>query len=672
MKTKTRCCLGLSPASGLWRTSLCISILFFVTVGSAIAVTNSWTKPSSGYWEEQAFWSLGVLPDATQDVLFTNPGWKALAIGTNALQRFPESMRIRSLHLGAPVDSFNTLLLNFTGFEQPLQTDNLIVESNSAVVAQGSSLEVISTSTDGSTGNLRLGGTMNHGDYSQVKVHGSLSVGAFSHGTYFFTNGSLSVGKSENIGGFGPGEFVQYGGFNNVSGLQINTEGEYDIYGGEVTATNGITVGTGDFANYASFTQFGGSVNADLVINGRYVLNDGTITGQMSVPGNTFQRVNGSVLQTGGTNFAGSMELGYPNRFGGGAIYVLSNGVVRVDSSTTFRGGWFYQYNGLHTIASNFLMRGTFVGPGYAHAEYFLGGGTLLVGELAVQATTFRQEGGSNSVAGELILNAPPPDPFGPPPQAGRYTLAGGFLSARSVILNPTDTGGFQQTGGSSRITGALIVEGGVSGSLGYMLEGGTLTVKDIQVGAGGFFQHSSGTINHSGVLILSHGDWYAATGAHALGALQLSVGAFSDSTINFPDGSSVLRLADSRAEPWASGAILYIRNWHGSTSGGGDTQLYFGVDTNGLTPQQLALVKFDLSGGVFPARILATGELVPQMQTQLSFSSSGNTLTLTWEPGWILQSSRDVTGPYQDVQGASSPYTATATNATQFFRVRQ
>src|SRR2546430_14243531 len=59
--------------------------------GQTSATENSWTKPSSGYWEEQAYWSLGVLPDATQSVLFTNAGWKALAIGAQTSQNFPQS-----------------------------------------------------------------------------------------------------------------------------------------------------------------------------------------------------------------------------------------------------------------------------------------------------------------------------------------------------------------------------------------------------------------------------------------------------------------------------------------------------------------------------------------------------------------------------------------------------
>src|SRR5438132_11500410 len=85
-------------------------------------VVNSWTKPTSGYWEEQAYWSLGVLPNATQSVMFTNAGWKALAIGANTVQNFPQSMQIQDLQIASPVDSHNVFLMNFSGFQVPLQT----------------------------------------------------------------------------------------------------------------------------------------------------------------------------------------------------------------------------------------------------------------------------------------------------------------------------------------------------------------------------------------------------------------------------------------------------------------------------------------------------------------------------------------------------------------------
>jgi hypothetical protein len=125
------------------KTRPAVGLLLFVCLPSVVfgdPVVNSWMKPTSGYWEEQAYWSLGVLPDATQSVVFTNEGWKALAIGPNTAQSFPQSMQIQGLQIAGPTNSYNVLLLNYSGFEVPLQVTSLTVGSNSSVVALSSML----------------------------------------------------------------------------------------------------------------------------------------------------------------------------------------------------------------------------------------------------------------------------------------------------------------------------------------------------------------------------------------------------------------------------------------------------------------------------------------------------------------------------------------------------
>jgi hypothetical protein len=266
-----------------------------------------------------------------------------------------------------------------------------------------------------------------------------------------------------------------------------------------------------------------------------------------------------------------------------------------------------------------------------------------------------------------VLIGVPPPQ-FGPP-QSANYTLSGGFLSAQNVTVNARFYDGVHQTGGSCQITGQLTLQGPALGSF-YTLDGGTLAVKDIYVASNAFFQHTGGTISQSGVLTLNQGGWNSATNDHALGPLQLAGGANTNSAITFPSGFSILRLANSSGQPWTAGATLYITNWHGWASGVGSSQLYFGSDATGLTAPQLAQLKFSLAGGLYPAQILANGEVVPQ--GFLTSSRSGKTLTVTWSPGGILQSSTNVAGPYQDVQGATSPYTVSMDVPSRFFRVRQ
>ena len=643
------------------------ALLFAPALTRAVEQPNSWIKPTSGYWEEQSSWSLGVLPDQSQSVYITNAGWKAVAIGANTSQNFPQSMQIQDLHISSPADSFNVFLMNFSGFQVPLQTTSLSVASNSSVIAQSSSLHA---------GNIALYGTLNQGDFSQVNVDGQLQMGTFGGGgAYYLTNGTLTA-TDMYMGGFGPTTvFIQYGGANNVGSLGANIAAEYDLYDGQLNATNGLTVGSGDYADGASFNQHGGSVNADTIVNGYYTLNSGTITGRMSMgynPGGQ-QRVDAHFLQNGGTNFASSMDLGHPNRFGGSAYYTLSNGVVQA-SSVSVNGRQFSQYSGQVTIVSNLVIHNTEGGYDRNDAHYLLAGGTLSAGGLTAQSASFDQTGGSNLISGDINLvgvPSPPNDGFGP--VLVSYTLTGGLLSGRNLIVDAGYYSGFRQTGGSNRITEKLTLQGAATGAYHYTLEGGSLTVKDIYIADGSFFQHTNGSIIHSGLLTLSQGEWRAAAAAQSLGPLLLTVGSSNNnSAITFPNGSSTLRLANSSAQPWDSSAMLYVTNWHGSTPGAGATQLYFGFNSNGLTPQQLSQIRFALSTGLSPATILTTGEVVPAGAATLAFSRNGSTLTLTWPSGWFLQSATNVTGPYNDVPETSSPYPVDITSPQQFFRLRQ
>ena len=121
----------------------------------------------------------------------------------------------------------------------------------------------------------------------------------------------------------------------------------------------------------------------------------------------------------------------------------------------------------------------------------------------------------------------------------------------------------------------------------------------------------------------------------------------------------------------WSNNTTLTIENWRGSESGGGASQLYFGSNAGGLTPQQLSQVRFHLSNGLYAATILATGEVVPVVP-KLQFTRNGSNFTLNWAPGSTLQSATNARGPYLDVPGANSPWTVNMNKPTEFFRLRQ
>jgi hypothetical protein len=62
-----------------------------------------------------------------------------------------------------------------------------------------------------------------------------------------------------------------------------------------------------------------------------------------------------------------------------------------------------------------------------------------------------------------------------------------------------------------------------------------------------------------------------------------------------------------------------------------------------------------------------------PSLRLQISLS--GNTLSISWAPtsaGQVLQWAADVTGPWNDIPGASNPYTTTASEAKRLYRIKQ
>ena len=220
-------------------------------------------------------------------------------------------------------------------------------------------------------------------------------------------------------------------------------------------------------------------------------------------------RGSGAVQQSGGTNTAVALDIGNGSRFGGWGSYVLSNGVVTVNSSTTLHAlGTFEQWNGLHTIASNLVMSGSDLGSlgGIANASYLLRGGTLSAMTLSMGIATLLQQGGSNRITRDIVIAPPTVSSLYTNPYTSLYTLNGGFLSASNVILNDSFYSGFNQTGGTHVISSELQIVGQGQGFHGYILSGGSLSVNNIFITNGSAFYHNGGVIHHSNLLTLAEG----------------------------------------------------------------------------------------------------------------------------------------------------------------------
>jgi hypothetical protein len=664
--------------------------LVCVNFESVAQTTNAWTNSASGYWE-QPHWSLGILPGPNQDILFTN-AFQALAIGTNTVQTAPNTLNVQSITLAAPPNSINTLLLNYAGVQNPLQLGvatntangylgSLLVGSNSTVLILDSALQVNNQSNATERGAFSIGGTVNQGAFSQVSA-AFMHLGDIGPGVYNLTNGSVSI-SSEYIGSvpYGPtpfvGTFNQFGG-SNSSYLQIGF-GNYNLYDGDFPGTLVIW-------NGGNFNQYGGSFSADMhLFSGNYLLAGGTFAvaaltiAEFAPPGPQQIAQSASFVQTGSTNSCTSLELngGPPSDigfYGASGFYNLSNGTLwvagpeAIQSSSTFN-----QSGGIHTNAG-ISMTGVYRIPGGAPVpSYFnLNGGLLSTPSLTVQGSIFTETNGTNQVNGNVLVTGGDYTP-------SVYNLSGGLLSDSNATASFLF--GFIQSGGTHTVANQLTLSG--QRSFGapsdcYVLSGGALSAPIIQVDSGNSFRHTGGTLTNNGRLILSDGSWSEQTAGQQFGALQLGANTsfFGANALSLPPGSNcVLQFTISSGLTWSNQLTLNILNWNGSLNGGGQHRVIFGNNSSALTAQQLSQISFinpDGGSGVFPAQILSTGEIVPAPALFLLAQPGAGKLVLQWPSGATLQSATNLSGPWQDVSSATSPYTNFLAGPRQFFRLRQ
>lgn len=457
------------------------------------------------------------------------------------------------------------------------------------------------------------------------------------------------------------------------------------------------------------FTQTGGSVDASLGLGGNYTLSAGIL----HLPGINIPYVpcgprnpcpnsigvNATLLQTGGTNLCdgplatfnmrGAPGVGAP--YYGPGHYILSDGVLYVSGTVSSGspsydgGGDFQQWGGWHTNAGTIVI-GQDMGQlgGLRLSSFALGGGTMLTPSVSISLGTFTQSGGTNQVSGDVRV--------GNGRGLATNILTGGLLTDLNTTVDGSSTTSFgaqhalfTQSGGTHIITNLLLLSGPpppygpppgaghdryFSGT--YVLSGGVLNAPNIRIVTNAFFEHNGGTLTTSGLLTLGWGVWDENTTGQQFGQLLLSAPAGSNATFSLPSsGNCVVRFANSSSVAWSNQAGLLIANWNGSPLGNRNDQVFFGSSSSGLTAQQLSQIQFlnpDGVNGTFPARILATGEIVPDRF--LFARTTPNYLEIQWGSG-TLQSSTNVTGPYQDVTGANSPYDAPFIGPQRFFRIR-
>jgi hypothetical protein len=610
--------LSLSHNSVSWGRVL-IALAMAGLAAPCLAQDNSWTSPVSGNWEDAPSWSLGGLPGTNQTLWLTNYGWKAVQIGSGTTANFPQSLNINSIVISSPTNSFNSLLLNYAGVNTPLTLQTMSVGSNSAVTMNSSALQINGPNGQGMT----VGGQFNQND--SVVGGNQINVGYNGPGTYNFTSGYLAVSQLW-LGG-------QYGGVLNQAG-GTNAFGITHLDGGNgnYVLSNGFFGGTIYF-NGGEFQQYGGVLQTNLTIfQGVYLLAGGILQGDVIVPSlNGFTTGQSSMVQTGGTNY-GSLDIG---EFGYGS-YTRSNGCAIAGSLNVDDKGAFTQWDGTQVVTGGINIAEDQVNfEAYEGGEFNLYGGQVSAGGIYFGGY-YTQTGGTNSISGDMTMQGY---------ENTTLSLSGGLLAANNLNVYPGYVGGVYVTGGTLVVTNTLLLASnpGFPYWQGFMA-GGQIIVSDISMAPQSSFSCGDGVINQSGTLTLANANVYAGSNTIQFGRICLSDGGNTNSTLYMPSGASVVHFADSSSMTWSNDSVLIIANWSGSLFGGGAQQIIFGNSSTALTAAQLPQIQFQnpasLAAGTYPARILSSGEIVPNTggptrpSMALKPQSTGMQVSLQGEPG--------------------------------------
>jgi hypothetical protein len=635
------------------------------------AATNFWTKPTSGYWEEP-FWSVGDLPSHAQPaIVFNNPGFKALAIGTNATTRYTNSLWIQNLLVDAPAGSANQLLLNFAQLNVPLRIDqDLRVGTNASLVNHFSALQA---------GNFYLDGAATITDFGQVSIGGRLQVGTNgSNAGLHVESGSLSAAQLVLSSEGASGTLNQSGGTLQLGSAVMNGGAVYNLSNG-VAAAATFSVNADGGSGLAQVNMLGGSFDvSDLIRFG--IVGFGTAgSGEMAQSGGTLRSAGLSIFlgqfrQSGGTNRSGDISVPHDSNQGiGSASYILSGGVVASSNvsvgatspfGATSNNGLFDHSGGVHSNSVGITLWGDLRhAQSYTAGRYRFSNGTLISPLLRAYIGAFEQSGGTSRL-GNISVEV-----------AGSFFVSGGSIQSSNVSITgfgtPTSFSYlrsiFHQTGGSHVVENQFVTgQGGIA-----QLEAGSFTVPNITVGPYGDFRLAGAQVTNSTTFTILGQSLVRITGNYPrLGKLSVTSG---NSVLDLQGASTTIRFLDCHDTAWDS--ILVVTNWSGSTNGGGTDQLFVGSTAQGLTAAQLAQIRFANPAGFqmgnYSARILATGEVVPAAPPMINFTRSSNGIVVSWNGNFQLLTSTNVIGPYTVISGASSPFTNAFNEPQRFFELQ-
>ena len=464
----------------------------------------------------------------------------------------------------------------------------------------------IKDSGNTASGALTLSGVLNvnggtttlnaDGANSHVKLDGSANITIAAGATLATTGtGTITIGVGSGRTIIGNGSSL------SESTLQLGDDNTFSL-----NASSGISIsgsGTGGLRVEGSASQLS-SVISDSFIQSQitqggaadtdsgtftYVMTDGgavtrTFTTGPTVP--TDVRIGFDGTSGVHTYYLGDSGGGGENAFQNWGGVVIKGGDVKLGQNQNFTG----TSSGGSEIPTTLQMSG---------GKFFLDGSTATFeGDVTLSGGTLNGTSSLGGVRGTIVsggnvtvdaISAVFTPNLTMNPSSGTTTISGsGSISGNFGTLEKTGAGDVQidREIGFSQIdinSGSLILGGDnlITNAPEVRFQGGTLDT-------GGYDQSGLGTANVT-----------------------------ASSLIDMGSGNSVINFADSSGISWNGSVSLTIQNWSGTpVTGGGTDQLYFGSSTSGLTATQVGQIffkdPFGGTGGLVPAAILPTGEVVP------------------------------------------------------------
>lgn len=555
-------------------------------------------------------WTNGVVPSSASVAIWDNT---VTAANTNLLGADTTWAGIQILDPGGVVtiDAGNTLTLGLAAIDLDLSAATADLTLNCGLALNGTNVWDVTTGRI-----LAVGGAVT-GTHTITKQGAGtviLSSGANAYtGDTTISQGTLQLGANEVIPhGIGTGNLTVNGTLDlNTYSETINSLSGFGIVDTLAGGTPTLTI-TNTLANTFSGALSNSAGALSLVKSGSGLL---TLAGESGYSGGTsinagYVTVTSSnALGTGAVTFNGGSRLtvatgldvtnaitigvnvgvvGYGLiEAGTNAGTAIVSGPITINNGATAGGHFAARTTGtilnLKGVITSTLTNGAvthragtvmFSGGGFGYTNLTLGQGIMMVGAtngIATNATVAI----AVSLAGTLDLNG-----FD---QSLAGITKGGY--AATITNNSTTTAAMLTLTGTSSFSG-VIRDGGGDGKIHLTVDGGALTLSGANtysgtttISAGTLKLGANNVLPNATAVSIGAGTLDADTRTDTVGTLAVT----GDATINLGAGGK-LAFADSSGTPW-TGTLDITGDFVSGSS------LRFGIDTNGLTRDQLARI---------------------------------------------------------------------------------